>query len=62
MYTEMESRRMVVNMKLSSGPLFMRALKDDRIRLKLPWKDDTSHETVGVPCQAEAATGKREGS
>lgn len=38
MYTEMESRRIVVNMKLSSGPLFIRALKDDRIRLK--WRKD----------------------
>ena len=33
MYTEMESRRIVVIMKLSSGPLLIRALKDERIRL-----------------------------
>ena len=60
MYTEMESRRMVVNMKLSSGPLFMRALKDDRIRLGSGKM--TRNCWCSVSRQAEAATGRREGS
>ena len=52
MYTATESRRIVVPMKLSSGPLFMRALKDDRIRLKWQWRKNEAkllafHVTTG---------------